>query len=84
MERFNSWSLNLSKMDSLTLLVLYQEDQVIVAKLASQQYMLTFIIILIGSIVLPVIIVKNINQTNVTNIFRGKKDFSSMVHSLID
>ena len=71
-------------MDSLTLLVLYQEGQVIVVKLASQQYMLTFIIILIGSIVLPVIITKNINQTNVTNIFRGKKDFSSMVHSWID
>ena len=67
-------------MDSLTLLVLYQEGQVIVVKLASQQYMLTFIIILIGSIVLPVIIVNNINQTNVTNIFRGRKDFSPMVH----
>ena len=62
-------------MDSHTLLVLYQEEA-IVELLANQQCMLTFIIILIGSIVLPVIIVNNINQTNVTNIFFGVKEFN--------
>ena len=62
-------------MDSRTLLVLYQEEA-IVELLANQQCMLTFIIILIGSIVLPVIIVNNINQINVMNIFRGVKEFN--------
>ena len=62
-------------MDSLTLLVLYQEEAT-VERLANQQCMLTFTFILIGSIVLHVIIVNNINQKNVTNIFLGVKEFS--------